>query len=310
MSGLSVQFFVKNIGITWDKFLSWKARYGKVNAHNGKIPRDHWLEAWEVDKILEFYKDNEENGYRAITYMMMDKDVVAVSAATTYRVLKNAGYLSNWNKKVSKKGTGYVQPRAAHQEWHIDVSHINIAGTFYYLTSVLDGYSRSIVEWDIKESAKTDDIEIVIQKALEKSAPEIKPRIISDNGPQFTAKEFKNFIRKTGMTHVRTSPYYPQSNGKLERFHKTLKELCIRPGSPISLDDAKRLVHDFVEFYNNERLHSSIGYITPNDKLLGNEKQIFEARDKKLEAARLKRKMARENSLSTISVVQQTAMGL
>ena len=95
----------------------------------------------------------------------------------------------------------------------MDVSYINLSGTFYYLCSVLDGYSRLIVAWDIKESMKTEDIEIVLQKAREKY-PKANPRIISDNGPQFIAKEFKEFIRISGMTHVRTSPYYPQSNGK------------------------------------------------------------------------------------------------
>jgi len=102
------------------------------------------------------------------------------------------------------------------------------------------------------------DIEIIIQRAKEKF-PEAKPRIISDNGPQFIAKDFKEFIRISGMTHVRTSPHYPQSNGKLERFHKTLKGECIRPKTPLSLDDARRLVAEYVEHYNTVRLHSAIG---------------------------------------------------
>lgn len=90
-------------------------------------------------------------------------------------------------------------------------------------------------------------------------------RIISDNGPQFIAKDFKEFIRVSGMTHVRTSPYYPQSNGKIERWHKSLKGECIRPGTPLSLEDARRLVKGYVEHYNDVRLSSAIGYITPRD---------------------------------------------
>jgi hypothetical protein len=97
------------------------------------------------------------------------------------------------------------------------------------------------------------EIEIILQGAREKY-PEPRPRIISDNGPQFIAKDFKEFIRISGMTHVRTSPFYPQSNGKIERWHKSLKEECIRPGTPLSLDDARRLVHGYVERYNNIRL--------------------------------------------------------
>jgi PRTRC genetic system protein E len=129
------------------------------------------------------------------------------------RVLSQAGLLSKWNCKPSMKGTGFAQPLAAHQHWHIDVSYLNIGGTFYYLCSILDGYSRYIVNWDIRESMTEADIEIILQGAKEKH-PEARPRIISDNGPQFIAKDFKEFIRISGMTHVRTSPFYPQSKGR------------------------------------------------------------------------------------------------
>jgi hypothetical protein len=129
------------------------------------------------------------------------------------------------------------------------------------------------------------DVEIILQRALE-AHPQAKPRIISDNGPQFVARDFKEFIRIAGLSHVRTSPYYPQSNGKIERWHRSLKSDCIRPGIPLSSQDARRLVGDFVAHYNTVRLHSAIGYITPAAKLSGNEKAIFAARDQKLLQAR------------------------
>src|SRR3982074_3904829 len=110
------------------------------------------------------------------------------------------------------------------------------------------------------------EVETIIQRAREKF-PGVTPRIISDNGPQFIAKDFKEFIRICGMTHVRTSPYYPQSNGKLERFHKTIKGECIRVKVPLSLEDARRLVTEYVTHYNQARLHSAIGYVTPNERL-------------------------------------------
>src|ERR1700682_5103901 len=97
------------------------------------------------------------------------------------------------------------------------------------------------------------EIEIILQRARE-GYPEAKPRIISDNGPQFLAKDFKEFIRSAGMTHVKTSPYYPQSNGKIERWHKTLKGDCIRVQVPLSLDDARNIVAEYVSHYNTARL--------------------------------------------------------
>ena len=227
--------------------------------------------------------------------MMMDRDIVAVSASSVYRVLSGEGLMRKWNRVKSKKGTGFVQPLNPHEHWHTDISYINICGTFYYLCSILDGFSRYIVHWDIRESMTELDVEIILQQAREKF-PDACPRIISDNGPQFIAKDFKEFIRISGMTHVRTSPYYPQSNGKLERFHKTYKSQCIRPQTPLSLDDALRLTTGFIEQYNTRRLHSAIGYITPQDKLEGRAEAILAARETKLAAAREVRKAQRKAS--------------
>ena len=136
------------------------------------------------------------------------------------------------------------------------------------------------------------DVEIILQRAREKF-PQASPRIISDNGPQFIAKDFKEYIRLVGMTHVRTSPFYPQSNGKLERYHKTIKAECIRPRVALSLEEARTQIADYIWHYNDERLHSAIGYIAPKDKLEGRDKQIFKERDQKLEAAREARKQKR-----------------
>src|SRR5450631_1670183 len=227
--------------------------------------------------------------------MMLDANIVAVRPSSVWRVLNQAGLLSKWNGRPSKKGTGFEQPLAAHQHWHIDVSYINISGTFYYLSSVLDGCSRYIVNWDLRESMTEADIEIILQRAKELH-PEARPRIISDNGAQFIAKDFKEFIRISGMTHVKTSPYYPQSNGKIERWHKSLKGACIRPGTPLSLDDGRRLVCDYVAHYNNVRLHSAIGYVAPKDMLAGRQAEIHAARDLKIEAARAQRQLRRQQA--------------
>jgi transposase InsO family protein len=136
-----------------------------------------------------------------------------------------------------------------------------------------------------------------MQRARERF-PDARPRIISDNGPQFIAKDFKEFIRICRITHVRTSPYYPQSNGKIERWHKTLKGECIRVKTPLGLEDARRLVSEFVMHYNEIRLHSAIGYVSPVAKLAGRDREIFEQRDRKLEAARERRRAARDANRS------------
>jgi len=280
------------LNITRSKFNSWKERYGKVNEHNKLVPRDFWLEPWEKDLIETFFYKHQDQGYRRLTYMMMDEDVVYVSPSTVYRVLKNKGLLRRWAHKKSTKGNGFVQPLKAHAHWHNDITYVNINGTFYYLSIVLDGFSRYVVHWEIREAMKEKDVEIILQRAREKF-PDASPRIISDNGPQYISKDFKSFIKESGMTHVRTSPYYPQSNGKIERFNKTIKKECIRPKTPLTLDDARRAITDYIDEYNNKRLHSSNGYITPKDKLNGKADEIKNHREQKLHEAREARKLKR-----------------
>lgn len=292
---LPVRTFLAGLGLHGSKFHSWKHRYGKDNSHNGKIARDHWLEEWERHAIVRFAREHPGERYRSLTYRMLDADIVAASPATVYRVLKGAGLISpRWNSsKTVSKGKGFTQPFLPHEHWHTDVSYLNICGTFYYLITVLDGCSRAVIHWDIRESMTECDVELVLQKARE-LYPDARPRLITDNGSQFIARDFKDFVRLSGMSHVRTSPNYPQSNGKLERFHRTIKSEAFRAASPLTLQAARSVVERFVHHYNHERLHSALGFVTPNDKLLGNDIAIFAARDAKLEAARARRKLVRD----------------
>jgi putative transposase len=285
------------LGIAWSKFGRWSRRLGTANQHNAAIPRDFWLGDWEKAAIIAFHGLYPMEGYRRLTYMMLDADVVAVSPSSVYRVLKAAGKLAPRWGTPSRKGKGFEQPVRPHEHWHIDVSHINICGTFFFLCSILDGYSRLIIHWEIRETMKEGEVETIIQRAREQYPGE-RPRIISDNGPQFVSKDFKEFIRICGMTHVRTSPFYPQSNGKKERWYKTLKGECIRIKTPLSLEDARRLVAEFVSYYNTVRLHSAIAYITPADKLAGRAEAIWAARRQKLAMADARRRgKAKEKEL-------------
>ncbi len=289
--GLPLKRLLGWLELSPGKYHAWKKRQGQPNDHNAKVPSRHWLLAWEREAIIAFAREHPLEGYRRLCYLMIDAAVVACAPSTVYRVLKSAGLLQSWEVKPSSKGQGFEQPTAAHQHWHIDISYLNIAGTFYYLCSILDGYSRFIVHWALAERMTTADVEIVLQAARER-VPGATPRVISDNGPQFIARDFKEYIRLCGMTHVRTSPHYPQSNGKLERYHKSLKSEAIRPNSPVSLTDARGIVGRYVEDYNTQRLHSAIGYVTPQAKLEGRESAIFAQRHQRLGQARAARRQA------------------
>ena len=282
------------LGLPPGKLYEWKRRRGLPNRHNAPIPKDGWLLEWEKQAIVEFAFGHPGEGYRRLAYMMIDVDIVAVSPSSVYRLLRERRVIIPSTGKPSRKGTGFNQPSGKHRHWHIDITYVNISGTFYYLCAVIDGWSRHMVHCEIHESMKVDQVEVVLERGIEKF-PAARPRIISDNGSQFIARDFKEYIRQKGMTHVRTSPYYPQSNGKIERWNGSLKRECIRPMTPLSLEDARRVVGRYVEHYNNERLHSAIGYITPLDKLEGRAEEIIAQRKAKLSTARdRRRRVSRE----------------
>ncbi len=157
-------------------------------------------------------------------------------------------------------------------------------------SSLLGGYSRSVVHWEFLDRMTEADIELILQRGLE-AHPSARPRIISDNGPKFIAGDFRRVIDLAGLTHVRTSVNYPQSNGKIERYHRTLDKRTIHAVTP---DGARATIAARTDHYNNRRLHIAIGYITPRDKLLGRETEIWSERDRRLEAARARRSNRRE----------------
>ncbi len=279
-------------GIGQGRFYDWRNRRGRSNRHNTSTPKKGQLLECEKEAIKAYYAEHQGEGCHRLAWKMVDEDVAFASPATVWRTLKQAEMLPDSTAKDSKKGTGFVQPEKPHEHWHSDISYLNIHGTFYYFSGLLDGASRFIVHWEIRESMLESDLELLIQRALE-LYPNVHPRIISDNGPQYIARDFREFIRLGGMTHVRTSPYYPQSNGKIERFHGSLKRECIRPRTPCSLEDARRIVAEYVWQYNHERLHSAIGYVAPIVVLEGRQEEVFAVRRNKIEAAQKRREETR-----------------
>ena len=278
--------------INRSKFYDWLERAGTDNHHNGEQPKSHWLTPDERQAIIDYAKGYIgshqyylQDGYRRIAYMGIDENIFACSPTSVYRVLSYAGLLSKWkNKNKSKKGTGFIQPLKPHQEWHTDIKYINYKGTFLFFISIMDGYSRYIIHHELRTNMTELDIEIVLQRAIEKY-PDMKPKLITDNGSQYISKDFQIYLKEVGLQHVKTSPSYPQSNGKIERFHRSLEEECIRTTSMIDLKDAQEQVDKYVNHYNNNRLHSALYYLRPVDFLNGNVEVLLNARQEKLDLA-------------------------
>jgi transposase InsO family protein len=266
----------------------------------------HWIPArgdpkgtvWMKDvqkKIVAFKCQHPTVGGVRLTYMMLDQGVVAVSPSTVFRVLREAGISSRWTLPDGRKASrqGFHQPQRPHEQWHSDISYINLRGTHYFFISVLDGYSRAIVFWDLCLSMTSADVELVIQRALETLPKGLaKPRIISDNGPQYLSTEFRSALRDQEVVHSRIRVGHPKSNGKIERFPKTLKSECVRTQALGGFEEAKTILATYVHEYNYERLHWALNDLTPADTLKGKEtiKQRLERRKNALEKARKDRR--------------------
>ena len=291
-SHFGISRVIKMLGVNRSKYYDWQKRIGIENNHNGEQPKQHWLTPEEQKAILDFagtYISSHQyylnDGYRRITYAGIDKNLFACSPTTVYRLLSKTGLLKKWkNSKTSSKGSGFNQPLKPHQHWHTDIKYINYKGTFLFFISIMDGYSRYIVHHELRSSMTEYDVEIVLQRALEKY-PDVKPKIISDNGSQYISRDFRIYLREVGLQHIRTSSSYPQSNGKIERFHRSLEEECLRTTSMLNLKDARLQVERYVDHYNHIRLHSSLFYLRPVDFLSGNVEELLKARQDKLDQA-------------------------
>ena len=178
------------IDLDSSRFYDWQKRTGQQNKHNGLVPKKSWILPEEKKAIIEYFLKNPLNGCKRLSYMMVDEDVAYVSHNTVYRVLSAEGLLTTQTSGKSLKGTGFEQPTRPNEHWHIDISYINAEGTFYYICSVLDGYSRFIIHHEIAESMTQEQIQVIVQRAKEKLSVK-NCRVISDNGPQFKAKQFK-----------------------------------------------------------------------------------------------------------------------
>lgn len=287
-----LSYFLNGIGLPKSKYYEWKNRFGQENRHNGKTPKEHWHTPMEEKAVLSYARkhinSNERyfrDGYRRLSYRMIDEEVAALSPSSVYRILKKHGLLNPWNKKkTSSKGKGFNQPNKPHKHWHIDIKYIFFGGKFYFLISIIDGYSRFIVNHGLFEDMKTETITALIQEAKDKYNG-VAPRIISDNGPQFISKEFSKFISFVEFTHVKTSVGYPQSNGKIERFHGTFNQEFYKNTPLIDFMDAKEKINEYIEKYNYKRLHSSLYYLTPSDFMDNKIDEKLNSRENKMKKA-------------------------
>jgi len=276
-------------GIPERTWREWMERRGIETKHNNNIPKMYFLTPEEVAAIIAYCVSNPLKGYRMQCWEMVDRNVAFVSCSSVYNVIKRNNLDKTWVEAVEMGKQGFDQPKAVHEQWHIDFSYIRVAGAFYYFIGILDGYSRKMLNWKLCTTMEGVNAEILVAETKELYPEAKNPRLISDNGSQFISKDFEELLALLEIGHTFTSANHPQSNGKLERFNRTLKTEHVRRSAYLDYQDACLRMAKWISYYNCERLHSSIWYLTPNDVFDGRTANRLAERKEKLHTAFIQR---------------------
>ena len=168
--------------------------------------------------MITYALAHAKDGYRRLTWQMIDADVAYLSESSVYRILREADLLARW-KRSTQSGQLPRKPTQPHERWHTDLMYLRIGDSWYFLVTVLDAYSRYVVHWELLTTMRASDVRLVVQQALERTGA--APHLVTDNGEQFTVAEFKDLVRRFGLDRIRVRTYHPESNGLVERFHRS-----------------------------------------------------------------------------------------
>ena len=291
-SHLSARQTLEKIGIPRPTFYRWYEKYlkGGLNAlaDRSSIPTRAWnripdkIRAQIIDLALEC----PELSPRELAVRFTDTQDYFVSEASVYRLLKAHDLITSPAFVVIKAANEFKdKPVRANQQWQTDFTYFKIIGWgWYYLSTVLDDYSRYIVAWKLCTTMKASDVTDTLNLALEASGCDKakvlhKPRLLSDNGASYIANDLADFLQSKGMKHVRGKPYHPQTQGKIERWHQTLKNSVLLNNYYLP-SHLEHEIGQFIDYYNNERYHESINNLTPADVYFGRGQSILEKRRK------------------------------
>jgi len=288
---LPVRRTLDKIGIPKTTFYAWLDRYatGGFDALEDHRPRPKRV--WNRipddvrERIVQLALDEPDRSPREIAVAFTDRERSFVSEASVYRFLKARGLVTSPAFIVMKAADTFANPTTAiNQLWQTDFTYLKVIGWgWFYLSTVLDDFSRYIVAWKLCTTMAASDVTATLDLALQASGldqTEIdrRPRLLSDNGPSYVANDLSEWLESQGMRHTRGKPYHPMTQGKIERWHLSLKsrillENYFLPG------DLERAITDFVEHYNHRRYHESLDNLTPADVYFGRGDRIQKRRE-------------------------------
>jgi len=289
-TGWTVRRILTRLGFPKSRFYDWSSR--EANDHlddlfPGARRSVHAILPEEKEAVIEYALRRPREGYRRLTWMMVDEDVAYVTPSSVYRTLSDADLLYRW-KRSRKSGQPPPEPTRPNERWHTDLMYLRIADTWYFLVTVLDAYSRYVVHWDLLTSMTAAAVRLVIHDALKKMGA--NPEIVTDNGSQFKARDFKELVRDFELEHIRIRTYHPESNGKVERFHRSTRE-ALDEQDLRNLGRVREIIGRWVEFYNQKRLHAGIQYLPPAEYWAGDPAARIQERKEKLARGRERREI-------------------
>ena len=291
-----IEIQCKRTEITVSKLLSWyglssSTYYGWIDAPVKESKRYNPASVLEDEEqaVVNYRIKNRNVGYRKFTWMMNDAEIAFLSESAVYSILSKHNLLGVESYNGAGAEDEYRQkPHHVHDHWHTDLAYVKIKGVFYFLSMILDGYSRYILGWELLTDMTTMSVQELFLKVRAKY-PDGRPKLINDNGSCYISKDFKSLVSNLEIQQVFTRRNHPETNGKIERLNGTVRQEALRLHYPTSFVDAEEVINNFVHFYNNKRLHAGIQYTTPADVFQGRQQQVLNSRKTKLEAAKLAR---------------------
>ena len=268
------------LGIPKSSYYRW--RQGQPDSGNRKRPWNR-ITPEEEDKILAIARESPELSSRQLSAWITDNAGFAVSESTVYRILRREGLVKRQETQLSAAKEYHTKTTRPHQMWATDASYFRVVGWgYYYLVTVMDDYSRFILSWKLQKDMSANSLIEVIQEAVDVTGMTDVPvddrtRLLSDNGAGYVSRAFRDYLHLVGIRHILAAPYHPQTNGKLERYHQSIKrEVNQVPYEfPGQLEKA---IADFVEYYNYRRYHKALGNVMPADVLYGRREDILQRR--------------------------------
>lgn len=286
-SDIGVKRTLKELGIQKSTFYSWYKRYKEGGYDALADKRQDRKYFWnripdsERQLIVEEALEHPEMSPRELACYITDTKFRYVSESSVYRILKERGLITSPAYIVMSAADNYKdKPSKVHEQWQKDFTYFKIIGWgWYYLGSIMDDYSRYIITWDLCEHMEEVDVEELVNMALEVTGlcKDKRPRLLTDNGPCYISKDLKEYLKEKGIKHIRGSAYHPQTQGKIERYHRTMKNV-IKLENYYFPNELKRKIQEFVNYYNNERYHESLNNLTPADVYFGRDKEILKRR--------------------------------